>query len=197
MGKTRPERQLVEKEYIENPKRKAHEIASEVGLIEAMGYDKAVSYVRRVKKDMKIKGQLKAGTYSTDEKRLEDITTLFELRKGELSHRTAYTMLLLNCYYRLRSEDDDVHMMAIDDTYAKNRNLEDPFSTAEAIKICDIALVQYMNSIDEGKNEEAKKRGYPGAGFNYTDEKFIAALDITESELEHMTSIERGRPAWT
>lgn len=192
MGKTRPERQLVEQGYVENPKRKAHEIASEVGLIEAMGYDKAVSYVRRVKKDMKIKGQLKTGAYSTDEKRLEDIATLFELREGELSRRTAYIMLLLNCYYRFRSEDDNIHMMAVDDTYEKNRSLREPFSTIEAIKICEIAMAQYMNSINDAKNEAARKRGYPGAGFNYTDEKFISALDITEDELDHMISIERG-----
>lgn len=100
-------------------------------------------------------------------------------------------MLLLNCYYRLRSEDDDIHLMAIDDTYEKNAYLENPLQMSEAIKICEVALAQYVNSKDEHRNEIAKKRGYPGAGLNYTDERFISKLEITEEELQHMESIER------
>lgn len=188
----RPERDLVEKAYIENRRRKAHEIAEEVGLIDAMGYDKAVAYVRSVKRSMREKGQLKPGRIASDEERLKDITTLFELRKGEIDHKTAYMMLLLNCYYRFRSEDDSVHMMAIDDTYAKNAELKNPFTMSDAILICDAALAQYMKSIDAAMNEAARKRGFPGAGLNYTDDSFIEKLAITEEELEHMISIERG-----
>jgi hypothetical protein len=184
----RPEREMVEKAYMADSRRKAYEIAEEVGLVESLGYDKAVDYVRRVKKSMRIKGQLKAGAYAPDEERLADITTLFELRE-DMSAKLAYTMLLLNCYYRLRSEDDTVHMMAIDDTYEKNSALKRPFTMAEAIQICEAALTQYMNSIDEEKNEAARKKGYPGAGLNYTDERFIEKLEITESELQHMKSI--------
>lgn len=182
---------MVEQAYMTNARRKAYEIAEEIGLIDSLGYDKAVDYVRRVKKSMRIKGQL-VGAYATDEARLADITTLFELRQGEMSSRIAFTMLLLNCYYRLRSEDDTVHMMAIDDTYEKNRNLKQPFTTSEAIQLCEAALSHYMKSIDEKKNEAARKRGYPGAGLNYTDERFIETLDITKSELRHMKSIKGG-----
>ena len=39
----RPERDQVEKALSENPKRKAHEIAEEAGLIDTIGYDKAVT----------------------------------------------------------------------------------------------------------------------------------------------------------
>lgn len=100
-------------------------------------------------------------------------------------------MLLLNCYYRLRSEDDDIHLMAIDDTYEKNAYLEIPLHMSDAIKLCEVALAQYVNSKDEQKNEAAKRKGYPGAGLNYTDERFIAKLEITEEELQHMESIEK------
>lgn len=186
----RPERDLVEQALKENPRRKAHEIAGEIGLIENMGYDKAVDYVRRVKKSMRENGQIQRGSYASDEDRLQDVTTLFELRKGK-ENGAAYMMLLLNCYYRLRSEDDDIHMMAIDDTYEKNRELDEPFSISEAIRICEIALAQYTMSRDEAKNKAAKKRGYPGAGLNYTDESFIEKLEITQEELAHMVSIGR------
>lgn len=188
----RPERGQVEQALQENPRRKAHEIAEEAGLIETMGYDKAVSYVRRVKKSLRENGQIKVGAFATDEERLEDINTLFELRKGTMSRNAAYMLLLLNCYYRFRSEDDAIHMMAIDDTYEKNSQLEEPFAMVEAIRICDIALAQYMLSRDEEKNEAARKRGYPGAGLNYTDERLIEKLEITESEILHMKSIKSG-----
>ena len=192
MGKAREERTHVVRAYMENPRRKAHEIAEEAGLIDSMGYDRAVEYVRTVKKSMKIKGQLTAGALATDEDRLRDITTLFELRAGKMSRRAAYFMLLLNCYYRFRSEDDDIHLMAIDDTYEKNRQLKEPFVMIDAIHICDIALAQYMDSIDEEKNAAARKKGYPGAGLNYYDDSFIEKLEITESEIEKMVSIKEA-----
>ena len=191
MMNKRPERDLVEKAFVENRRRKAHEIAEEVGLIEAMGYDKAIDYVRSVKKSMKEKGQIKPAHIASDAERLQDVTKLFEIRKGKIEPKTAYMMLLLNCYYRFRSQDDSIHMMAIDDTYEKNAQLKEPFHITEAIKICDAALAQYMNSIDEDQNEAAKKKGFPGAGLNYTDDSFIERLAITDSELEHMKSIRR------
>lgn len=191
MGKKRPERDMVESSLINNPKQRAYEIAAEVGLVEAMGYDDAVSYVRRVRKDMRKKGKITTGAHATDADRLNDVEKLFELRQGEMSSGAAYFMLLLNCYYKLRSDDDDIHLRAIDDTYEKNAYLKSPFPMSEAIKICEIALAQYTNSIDEAKNEVAKKRGYPGAGLNYSDEKFIDKLEITKEELQHMESIEK------
>ena len=141
---------------------------------------------------MREKGQIKPAHIAPDAERLQDIEKLFEIRKEKIEPRTAYMMLLLNCYYRFRSEDDSIHMRAIDDTYEKNAQLKEPFPRPDAIKICDAALAQYMQSIDEDQNEAARKKGFPGAGLNYTDESFIEKLVITESELEHMTSIERG-----
>lgn len=188
----KPERDIVETSYMENPRRKAHEIAEEVGLIEAMGYDKAIAYVKSVKKSMKKKGQITAGALAADEDRLTDINTLFIRRRGKMSKGAAYFLLLLNCYYRLRSENDDVHMMAIDNTYEKNKNLAEPFSMKDAIHICDVAVAQYMYSTDEEKNQEAMKKGYPGAGLNYTDESFIEKLEIAEDELPHLISIKKG-----
>lgn len=193
MSKRRPERDMVESAYMENSKRKAYEIAEEAGLIETMGYDKAVHYVKTVKKSMKKKGQITGSALAADEYRLTDVTTLFVIRQGKMSKKAAYFLLLMNCYYRLRSAEDDVHMMAIDNTYEMNKNLEEPFPMRDAIHICDIALAQYMDSIDEQKNEEAKKKGYPGAGLNYNDDRFIEKLDITEEELQHMISITEAK----
>ena len=185
----RPERDLVEKALSDNPQRKAYEIAEEVGLTESMGCDKAVDYIRRVKRAMRKKGLIQIGPKATDAERMQDIDTLFIIRaKKRLSRSIAGLMLLLNCYYRLRSEDDSIHMMAIDDTYAKNAELESPLTMAEAINVCEIALNRYMRSIDEVQNEAARKRGFPGAGIHYTDDSLIEKLAISDKERESLIS---------
>ena len=193
MGKKRPEREIVEKLLKENHRRKAHDIAEEAGLIAAMGYEKAVDYVKQVRKAMKRSGTIPPDIekYASDAERLEDITRLFEIRKGVMSRKAARTMLLLNCYYRFRSTDDKIHMGAIDDTYAKNAALKEPLEMRIAISICEIALGKYMDSINEEKNEAAIKHGFIGAGLNYTSESLIEKLEITEEELQHMKSIRR------
>ena len=58
MGNRRPERETVEQALLQNPKRHAYEIAEDIGITDIMGYDKAVDYVRQVKKSMKKKGQI-------------------------------------------------------------------------------------------------------------------------------------------
>lgn len=194
MGKRRPERDIVEKLIRENRRRKAHDIAEEVGLIETMGYDKAVDYVRQVIRSMKKAGELPLEKYkfASDSERLEDITKLFELRSGKkLDRRVAHAMLLLNCYYRYRSEDYCIHWGAIDDTYAKNKALVEPLELSIVVGICTLALKKYTESIDETKNEKARKKGLPGAGMNFASETLITKLAITEEELRHMNSIRR------
>lgn len=194
MGRRRPERDEVERLIKEDRRRKAHDIAQETGLVASMGYEKAVDYVRRVRKEMRKNGELprKEYTYPSDSDRMADMDKLFELRRGgKMSKQIAKTMLMLNCYYRLRSEDDDIHIMAIDDTYAKNRSLLHPLAMADAIALCEYALGQYMDSRDPEKNRAKKAMGYPGAGLNYSSKTLIELLAITEEELPHMKSIKR------
>lgn len=195
MARKRPERDLVEKLLKENRRRKAHDIAEEVGLVETMGYDKAVDYVRNVRKSMRKTGAFPEEKYkfASDDSRLEDITKLFELRRGKvIDEKVAYLMLMLNCYYRLRSTDDDIHVLAIDDTYAKNRELVEPLPMSTAIQLCEIAVARYMQSNDEQEKERAIRKGLPGAGFSYASETLILKLAITEEELQHMKSIRKG-----
>ena len=189
MGTKRPERENVEQAIFHNPKRHAFEIAEALGLTDTMGYDRAVDYVRQVKRSMKSKGQITLGNFAPDEKRLQDIETLFNYRQGRMSSKAAYMLLLLNCYYRLRSEDDSVHIRAIDDTYEKNAGLEEPLPMPVAIQICEAALAQYMLTKDEKRNTAARRKGLPGAGLNYTDPHFIEKLEISEDELPLMKSI--------
>lgn len=195
MARKRPERDQVEKLLIENRRRKAHDIAEEVGLIETMGYDKAVDYVRNVRRSMKKAGKFpdEPHRFASDEERLEDITKLFELRKGKaIDEKVAYLMLMLNCYYRFRSEDYETHWRAIDDTYEKNQELVEPLPWSTAIHLCEVALARYTQSNDEKEIERAKRKGLPGAGFMYASETLIQKLAITDEELPHMKSIRKG-----
>lgn len=195
MANKRPERDLVEQMLLANRRRKAHDIAEEVGLVETMGYDKAVDYVRNVRKSMRKAGAFPDEKYrfASDEERLEDITMLFELRKGKtIDEKVAYRMLMLNCYYQYRSEDDDIHWRAIDDTYEKNKELKEPLPMSTAIELCKVALARYVQSKDEKEIERARRKGLPGAGFCYASETLIQKLAITDEELQHMKSIKRG-----
>lgn len=193
MGRRKPERDQVEQLIKEDRRRKAGDIARETGLADSMGYNKAVDYVRRVRKEMRKSGDLPRRKYiqASDADRMADIDKLFELRHGKIKKTVAKAMLTLNCYYRLRSEDDDIHIMAIDDTYDKNRALMNPLDLAEAIDLCEFALAQYMESRDPEKDREKKAMGYPGAGLNYSSRSLIDLLEITEEELQHMISIRR------
>ena len=192
MARKRPERDIVEKLLLEDRRRGAYDIAEEVGLIETMGYNQAVDYVRQVKKSMRKAGKFpdESYRYATDEERLEDITKLFELRHGKaIDEKVAYLMLMLNCYYRMRSEDDTIHWQAIDDTYSKNKELEEPLPMSTAIHLCEVALARYVQSKDEKEIERAKRKGLPYAGFCYASDTLIQKLAITDEELQHMKSI--------
>lgn len=160
-----------------------------------MGYEKAVDYVRRVRKEMKRNGDIPRREYipALDSDRMVDVDKLFQLRHGEkVSKKVASSMLLLNCYYRLRSEDDDIHIRAIDDTYAKNNDLKNPLDLRDAVDLCQYALEKYMESRDEEKNRQMKAIGYPGAGLNYSSKTLIELLELTDEELQYMRSIEKG-----
>lgn len=192
MARKRPERDQVEKLLLQDRRRGAYDIAEEVGLLETMSYNQAVDYVRNVKKSMKKAGKFpdEPYRYASDEARLEDITKLFELRHGKvIDEKVAYLMLMLNCYYRLRSEDDTIHWQAIDDTYAKNKELAEPLPMSTAIQLCEVALARYTQSNDEQEKERARRKGLPSAGFCYASETLIQKLAITDEELQHMKSI--------
>ena len=191
MAKRRPEREEIERLLKARPRRKAYEIGEEVGLIEAMGYDAAVTYINNIRKVLRKKGELGSAQYAPDADRLEDITKQIDLRKGKMSRTAAFTMLTLNCYLRLRSEDDSIHMDAIDDTYRKNAELENPLEMQSAISLCEYALNKYMDSRDEQKNDAARKKGFPSAGINYTTHTLIVKLEITDEEIKQLKTIEK------
>ena len=195
MAKARPELEDVKQLILENPRMRAGHIAEKVGLVDDMGYDKAVDYVRSVKKRLRKSGSFEEAMMdpklSQDEERLEDITKLIELRNGKMSKKAAYNLLLLNCYYRMRSKEDQINWTSIDHTYALNDSLQNPYSIHEAIRICEIAMEKYMDSRDEEKNKRARLRGLPNAGLNYSAENLYYKLEVTDEEAVHLKTIRK------
>ena len=169
------ERKAVETMIINEPFKKAYEIAVETGT--------DADYVRNVKRSMRRKGQIAPSRPATDQERLEDLTALLQKRNGRMSHKAAANMLMHNCYYRLRSQDDSIHASAIDDTYTINNGLKNPLPMSEAIKLCEIAVEHYMRSINKYENERAIELGYPGAGLNYSDRAIKDKWEIKDHEL--------------
>lgn len=196
MGASRPELSVVKQTILKYPTISAVKIAELAGLIPKYGYEDATRYARRVRHRMQETGQLevKLKTDTWDEVRLEDLKRLAEKRKGRMPKAAAYNLLLLNCYYRLRSKDDNINWTAIDNTYELNASLRNPFPTSEAIKICELATEKYMDSINEEKNEAARKKGHPNAGLNYSPTSLYYMLDIREDELPLLDIIKK--PDW-
>lgn len=171
----RAERQAVEAMIIDRPDKKAHEIAREIGT--------DPDYVKSVRTQLRKKGKLLKPRQATDEERLEDLRELFDKRHGKMSRKAAAAMLMHHCYYMFRSQDDDIHAKAIEETYALNDRLQNPFPIQTAIQLCEDALGFYMQSINTIMNEKAKELGYPGAGLHYSDRAIIDKWEIKESEL--------------
>ena len=196
MAKAKPELQQVKQLITENPWISNSKIIDTLNLESTMGEEKAVNYVKAVKRRMKASGELVEclAEAENDEERLEDINTLIKHRNGRMTKSAAYFLLLLNCYYRMRSKDDNINWTAIDNTYGLNDTLQNPFSTSEAIKICEVAMERYMDSLDEQKNEEAKKKGFPHAGLSYSPETLYFKLEIRDEELPLLKTIKK--PEW-
>ena len=169
------ERKAIEELLLNNPEKKAYDIAVETGT--------DTDYVRNVKRSLRKKGRISPSKPATDQERLEDLTALFAKRNGRMSHRAAANMLMHNCYYRLRSQDDNIHARAIEDTYTINDSLRHPLAIVEAVRMCEIAVEHYMRSIDPVANETAISLGYPGSGLNYSDRTLKDRWEIKDNEL--------------
>lgn len=171
----RKERKAVEQALMLEPEKRAAEIALELGT--------STDYVRGVRRELTRRGLISRQTQGTDAERLADLMALFNKREGKIGGKMAYTMLMHNCYYRLRSQDDKTHATAIENTYAINDRLKHPLPIMEVVMLCEIAVDHYMKSIDAELNEKAKALGYPGAGLHYSDRAIKEIWAVEEHEL--------------
>ena len=183
-----PKRELAVQIIKEHPEWKAVVVAAHIGLVDEMGNDKAVEYIRQVRKSLKRKGELVVicETEYTESERLEDVKKLFELRNYDVSKRAASAMLLMHCYWTMRESGN---FKAVWDTMELNDKLKRPLSFAEIEQVCNLAQERGFDSFDEEKTLQANLRGFKNAGLNYTGISLYYKFEVTDEEATHLKTI--------
>ena len=185
-----PKRDLAVQTIKEHPEWRAVVVASHIGLIEEMGNDKAVEYIRQVRKSLKRKGELMVRAVCeseyTEAERLEDVLKLFELRKYDVTKRAASSMLLMLCYWTMREAGN---FKAVSDTMELNDKLKHPLSFTEIEQVCNLAQERGFDSFDEEKTLQANLRGFKNAGLNYTSSSLFYKFEVTDEELSYLKTI--------
>ena len=187
-----PKREKVVQTILEHPEWKAGAVAEHVGLIEEMGYDKATDYIKQVRKSMRKKGQLirKPTMEYTDEERLADVKWLFISRDYVMSKKAASAMLLMMCYWTMRTGGN---YKAVSDTMEMNDKLRRPLSFQEIEQVCNLAQERGFDSMAEEKSSQAKIRGFVNAGLNYTSDSLYYKFEVKEAELPHLKTIKKPK----
>lgn len=80
-------------------------------------------------------------------------------------------------------------MEALNSTLDFNDQFKQPLKKSEVIRATKSAEKAWKARSDKKANEEAIKRGYPGAGYNIGNNKLIDWLDITDEEQRHLKTI--------
>jgi hypothetical protein len=121
--------------------------------------------------------------------RILDLSKLVELREYDVyGHRELFCFLYrywLCCFL----DDPDE---ALSSTLEFNAQFKNPLKKREVTRATKSAQKAWEARSDKHANEEAIKRGYPGAGYNIGNAKLIDWLDITREEQKHLRTIIDG-----
>lgn len=124
--------------------------------------------------------------YSLNHARILDITKLVELRDYEV---TGYREVICFLYrYWMCCFCDDTED-AYRQTVELNSTFRNPLDEKELRSATKSAEKAYEAKSNKVANEEAIRRGYPGAGYNISNAKLIRWLDITQDEMVHLKTI--------
>ena len=118
--------------------------------------------------------------------RIRDITKLVELRDYDIDGYREVILFLYRYWMCCFCNDTE-------EAYRQTKELNDtflhPIPERELKRATKSAEKAYHARSNKEANEEAKKRGYPGAGYNISNAKLIKWLDITQDEIVHMSTI--------
>lgn len=121
--------------------------------------------------------------------RILDLSKLVELREHDVyGHRELICFLYRYWLCCLLDDPDE----ALSSTLEFNAQFKNPLKKREVIKATKSAEKAWQARSDKQANEEAIKRGYPGAGYNIGNTKLIDWLNITEEEQRHLKTIIGG-----
>lgn len=121
--------------------------------------------------------------------RILDLAKLVELRDYDVyGHRELFCFLYRYWLCCLLDDPDE----ALSSTLEFNSQFKNPLKKREVERATKSAEKAWAARSDKQANEEAIKRGYPGAGYNIGNTKLINWLDITGEEQRHLKTIIDG-----
>ncbi|MEK5326187.1 hypothetical protein [Aeribacillus sp. FSL M8-0254] len=121
--------------------------------------------------------------------RLLDLVKLAELRDYDLKgYRELFCFLYR--YWSCCFTDDPEQ--ALQQVLEFNSEFKEPLSEREVIRATRSAEKAWRAKSDAKENEEAIKKGYPGAGYNLKNSTIIRWFDITPEEQRHLQTIIDG-----
>lgn len=124
--------------------------------------------------------------YSLHHSRILDITKLVELRNYEVDGYRELICFLYRYWMCCFCNDKEE---ALRQTMELNNSFTHPLPEREVVTATKSAEKAYEARSDKAANEMAKKRGYPGAGYNISNAKLIDWLDITDEEMVEFHTI--------
>lgn len=124
--------------------------------------------------------------YSLHYVRLKDLVKLCELREWDMKGYRETTLFLYrywSCCFLADSKE------ALENTLELNAQFRHPLSVQEAVKATRSAEKAWRAKNDAEANRVAQEKGYPGAGYNLSNQKIISWLDITEDEQQELETL--------
>ena len=124
--------------------------------------------------------------YSLHFARIRDIHKLIELRNGCMPNMRETTCFLYRYWMCCYLEDP---VEALKATLELNDEFDRPLTAREVERATKSAEKAWEARSNKEADKIAKEKGYPGAGYNISNSKLIEWLDITQEEMEHMSTI--------
>ena len=125
-------------------------------------------------------------TYTLHLARALDITKLVELRNGDVKNHREYICFLYRYFTCCYTSDPQ---RALEETLELNSEFAYPLPLREVKSATESAERAWAAKSNDAANEAAKKAGFPGAGYNLSNDKLIQWLDITPEEQEQLQTI--------
>ena len=124
--------------------------------------------------------------YSLHFARIRDIHKLIELRNGHMPHMRETTCFLYRYWMCCYMEDPAEALKA---TLELNDAFHRPLTPREVERATRSAEKAWEARSNKEADKIAKEKGYPGAGYNVSNSKLIEWLDISQEEMEHLSTI--------
>lgn len=124
--------------------------------------------------------------YSLHFARFNDLRRLVELRNGYMPKMRELTLFLYRYWSMDITKDEG---QALQNALELNKRFWKPLSEKEVIKSTVSAEKMFHKKLDETAREEARKKGFPDAGYNYKNSSLIELLKITSEEQKELTTI--------